>query len=172
MTKVREDNLSYIVQVGNRLIVRSRKMLKLANSEPVTLHRKTTEFFSHFQHSYSSQYLLNPSHQLHQSANTSSTHPPQQPHQPANTSSTNLFQQPHQPANISSTHPSQQQHPTAINMGGWFSSEPEVQAEKAITQTGNTAIQLNWATFSTGILSLAIILVLLILLAICYKKNR
>ena len=57
-------------------------------------------------------------------------------------------------------------------MGNWFSSEPEIEAKGAITQTGNAAIQLNWATFSTGISSLAIILVLLILLAICYKKNQ
>ena len=37
VTEVREDKLSYIVQVGNRLFVRSRKMLKLANSEPVNI---------------------------------------------------------------------------------------------------------------------------------------
>ena len=35
-------------------------------------------------------------------------------------------------------------HPaTAINMGGWFSSEPEVKAKEAITQTGNAAVQFN-----------------------------
>ena len=32
VTEMREDKLSYIVQVGNRLFVRSRKMLKLNNS--------------------------------------------------------------------------------------------------------------------------------------------
>ena len=32
MTKVREDKLSYVVQVSNILFVRSRKMLKLSNS--------------------------------------------------------------------------------------------------------------------------------------------
>ena len=64
-------------------------------------------------------------------------------------------------------------HPaTAINMGGWFSSEPEVEAKEAITHTGNAAVQFNWAIFSTGVSSLAIILVLLILLAICYRKNQ
>ena len=57
-------------------------------------------------------------------------------------------------------------------MGGWFSSQPEVQAKEAITQTGNAAVQFNWAIFSTGISSLAIILVLLVLLAICYRKNQ
>ena len=40
-------------------------------------------------------------------------------------------------------------------MGSWFSSEPEVQAKEAITQTGNAAVQFNWAIFSTGISSLA-----------------
>ena len=64
-------------------------------------------------------------------------------------------------------------HPaTGINMGGWFSSEPEVEAKEAITQTGNAAVQFNWAIFSTGISSLAIILVLIILLVICYRKNQ
>ena len=57
-------------------------------------------------------------------------------------------------------------------MGGWFSSEPEVEAKEAITQTGNAAVQFNWAIFSTGISSLAIILVLIILLVICYRKNQ
>ena len=57
-------------------------------------------------------------------------------------------------------------------MGSWFSSEPEVQAKEAITQTGNAAVQFNWAIFSTGISSLAIILVLLILLLLCYRKNQ
>ena len=59
-------------------------------------------------------------------------------------------------------------------MGGWFSkSKPAIKADKVIVQSANNAaIQLNWATFSTGIYSLAIILVLLILLAISYKKNR
>ena len=55
-------------------------------------------------------------------------------------------------------------HPaTPINMGSWFSSEPEVQAKEAITQTGNAAVQFNWAIFSTGISSLAIVIVLLVL---------
>ena len=57
-------------------------------------------------------------------------------------------------------------------MGSWFSSEPEVQAKEAITQTGNAAVQFNWAIFSTGISSLAIILVLIILLLLCYRKNQ
>ena len=57
-------------------------------------------------------------------------------------------------------------------MGSWFSSEPEVQAKEAITQTGNAAVQFNWAIFSTGISSLAIVIVLLVLLYICYRKNQ
>ena len=57
-------------------------------------------------------------------------------------------------------------------MGSWFSSQPEVQAKEAITQTGNAAVQFNWAIFSTGISSLAIIIVLFILLVICYRKNQ
>ena len=57
-------------------------------------------------------------------------------------------------------------------MGSWFSSEPEVQAKEAITQTGNAAVQFNWAIFSTGISSLAIIIVLVLLLLLCYRKNQ
>ena len=37
VTQVREDKLSYIVQVGKRLFVQSRKMLKLANIERVNI---------------------------------------------------------------------------------------------------------------------------------------
>ena len=71
------------------------------------------------------------------------------------------------------TKPAATIHPaTALTMGSWFSSEPEVQAKEAITQTGNAAVQFNWAIFSTGISSLAIILVLVILLVICYRKNQ
>ena len=51
----------------------------------------------------------------------------------------------------------------------WFSkSEPEIKDSKAILQSSDSAIiQLNWATFSRGLSSMAIILVLLILFGIC-----
>ena len=65
-------------------------------------------------------------------------------------------------------------------MGTWFSSNEQdksVKAEapdaKIINQSADSPIiQLNWATFSTGLSSIAIILVLLVILAILYKKNR
>ena len=59
-------------------------------------------------------------------------------------------------------------------MGSWFSkSEPEIKDSQAILQSADSPIiQLNRATFSTGLSSIVIIIVLLILLGICYKKNR
>ena len=42
VTKVREDKLSYTVQVGNRLFVRSRKMLKLLNGQKATTKNDST----------------------------------------------------------------------------------------------------------------------------------
>ena len=49
ISKVREHNLFYIVQVGNILFVRSRKCSNSQTMNELTLYRKTTEFFSHFQ---------------------------------------------------------------------------------------------------------------------------
>ena len=59
-------------------------------------------------------------------------------------------------------------------MGSWFSKkEAKVEDSQAIIQLADSPIiQLNWATFSTGLSSFAIILVLLLILGICYKKNR
>ena len=60
-------------------------------------------------------------------------------------------------------------------MGSWFSKKDnhvEDEAKAIIQSADSPIIQLNWATFSTGLSSVAIILVLLLMLAICYKKNR
>ena len=59
-------------------------------------------------------------------------------------------------------------------MGSWFSQEEtKVEDSQAILQSADSAfLQLNWATFSTGLSSFSIILVLLLMLALCYKKNQ
>ena len=59
-------------------------------------------------------------------------------------------------------------------MGSWFSKkENKLEDSQAIVQSADSPIiQINWATFSTGLSSFAIILVLLLMLAICYKKNK
>ena len=99
------NQLSYVVQVGNRLFIRSKNMLKRRNKE----HYNERDFFQ----------------------------------------------------------------PT--KMGSWISSdksEPEVKDSQTILQSADSPIiQLNWATFSTRLSSIAIIILLLILLGICYKKN-
>ena len=58
-------------------------------------------------------------------------------------------------------------------MGTWFSKQDtEVENSKAILQTADSpAIQINWAILSTGLSSVAIIIILLFILGICYKKN-
>ena len=53
-------------------------------------------------------------------------------------------------------------------MGSWFSKKDhQLEDSKAIIQSDDSPIiQLNWATFSTGLSSFAIILVLLLLLVL------
>ena len=122
VTKVREDKLSYVVQVGNRLFVRSRKMVKLSSSNYTgkRLHSSVTSY------SYSSQHILHPSHQPTRSSSTQQL--PQHPQQPASSPTTKQPQLLHQT--------------TATIMGNWFSSKPEIEAKGAITQTGLSLIHI------------------------------
>ena len=58
-------------------------------------------------------------------------------------------------------------------MGSWFSKkEEEVENHVILQQADSLEIQINWAIISTGLSSVAIIIVLLLVLAICYRKNR
>ena len=58
-------------------------------------------------------------------------------------------------------------------MGSWFSKKKKEVEKNTILQLADSpGIQINWANFSTGLSVVAIILILLFILAICYRKNR